>query len=158
MSSGRNIILNTIDRDAKAGVINWRSVGKIADAAVRDLKIRLANLEVRAMDLSGGNQQKLLLARWLAIKPRVLLLDEPTRGVDIGAKSEIYRIISDLAQEGVAILMVSSELPEIVGLSDRVLVMREGRLVGELGGTTDRQITQENIMAYATGASEVTTS
>jgi ribose transport system ATP-binding protein len=158
MSSGRNIILNMLKQDANAGVINWRSVGKIADAAVRDLKIRLANLEVRAMDLSGGNQQKLLLARWLAIKPRVLLLDEPTRGVDIGAKSEIYRIISDLAQEGVAILMVSSELPEIVGLSDRVLVMREGRLVGELGGTTDRQITQENIMAYATGASEVTTS
>jgi ribose transport system ATP-binding protein len=157
MSSSKNIILNTIDRDAKAGVINWRSVGIIADAAVRDLKIRLANLEVRAMDLSGGNQQKLLLARWLAIKPRVLLLDEPTRGVDIGAKSEIYRIISDLAQSGVAILMVSSELTEIVGLSDRVLVMREGRLVGELGGTTDRQITQENIMAYATGAAEVTT-
>jgi ribose transport system ATP-binding protein len=157
MSSSKNIILNTIDRDAKAGVINWRSVGIIADAAVRDLKIRLANLEVRAMDLSGGNQQKLLLARWLAIKPRVLLLDEPTRGVDIGAKSEIYRIVSDLAQSGVAILMVSSELTEIVGLSDRVLVMREGRLVGELGGTTDRQITQENIMAYATGAAEVTT-
>jgi ribose transport system ATP-binding protein len=157
MSSSKNIILNTIDRDAKAGVINWRSVGIIADTAVRDLKIRLANLEVRAIDLSGGNQQKLLLARWLAIKPRVLLLDEPTRGVDIGAKSEIYRIISDLAQEGVAILMVSSELTEIVGLSDRVLVMRQGRLVGELGGATDRQITQENIMAYATGAAEVTT-
>jgi ribose transport system ATP-binding protein len=157
MSSSKNIILNTIDRDAKAGVINWRSVGIIADTAVRDLKIRLANLEVRAIDLSGGNQQKLLLARWLAIKPRVLLLDEPTRGVDIGAKSEIYRIISDLAQEGVAILMVSSELTEIVGLSDRVLVMRQGRLVGELGGATDRQITQENIMAYATGAAEVST-
>jgi ribose transport system ATP-binding protein len=157
MSSSKNIILNTIDRDAKAGVINWRSVGIIADTAVRDLKIRLANLEVRAIDLSGGNQQKLLLARWLAIKPRVLLLDEPTRGVDIGAKSEIYRIIGDLAQEGVAILMVSSELTEIVGLSDRVLVMRQGRLVGELGGATDRQITQENIMAYATGAAEVTT-
>jgi ribose transport system ATP-binding protein len=83
------------------------------------------------------------------------LLDEPTRGVDIGAKSEIYRIISDLAAEGVAILMVSSELPEVVGMSDRVLVMREGELVGELGGSTGRQITQENIMAYATGASEV---
>jgi ribose transport system ATP-binding protein len=110
------------------------------------------------MDLSGGNQQKLLLARWLAIKPRVILLDEPTRGVDIGAKSEIYRIISDLSAQGVAILMVSSELAEIVGMSDRVLVMREGELVGELGGTTGTAITQENIMAYATGASEVTAS
>ncbi|MBW4420589.1 MAG: sugar ABC transporter ATP-binding protein [Myxacorys californica WJT36-NPBG1] len=158
MSSGKNIILNMLKQDAKAGVINWGSVGKIAKNAVQDLNIRLANLEIRAMDLSGGNQQKLLLARWLAIKPRVLLLDEPTRGVDIGAKSEIYRIISDLAKQGVAVLMVSSELPEVVGLSDRVLVMREGQLVGELGGSTRQSITQENIMAYATGASEVTAS
>jgi ribose transport system ATP-binding protein len=111
-------------------------------------------LGIRAMDLSGGNQQKLLLARWLAIKPRVLLLDEPTRGVDIGAKSEIYHIISDLAAQGVAILMVSSELPEIIGMSDRVLVMREGHLVGELNSMKGDKITQEKIMAYATGAIE----
>lgn len=155
MTSGKNIVLNMLKQDAKAGVLNWSSLGKIASDAVEDFNIRLANLEIRAMDLSGGNQQKLLLARWLAIKPRVLLLDEPTRGVDIGAKSEIYRIISDLAKQGVAILMVSSELPEVVGLSDRVLVMREGQLVGELGGSTGTNITQENIMAYATGASEV---
>ncbi len=155
MTSGKNITLNMLKQDAKVGVLNWRSLGKIASDAVEDFNIRLANLEIRAVDLSGGNQQKLLLARWLAIKPRVLLLDEPTRGVDIGAKSEIYRIISDLAQQGVAILMVSSELPEVVGLSDRVLVMREGQIVGELGGTTGTTITQENIMAYATGASEV---
>jgi ribose transport system ATP-binding protein len=158
MTSGKNIILNMLKQDSRAGVINWRSLGKIARDAVEDFNIRLANLEIRAMDLSGGNQQKLLLARWLAIKPRVLLLDEPTRGVDIGAKSEIYRIVSDLAKQGVAILMVSSELAEIVGLSDRVLVMREGQLVGELGGTTGIDITQENIMAYATGASEVAAS
>jgi ribose transport system ATP-binding protein len=158
MTSGKNIILNMLKQDSRAGVINWRSLGRIARDAVEDFNIRLANLEIRAMDLSGGNQQKLLLARWLAIKPRVLLLDEPTRGVDIGAKSEIYRIVSDLAKQGVAILMVSSELAEIVGLSDRVLVMREGQLVGELGGTTGIDITQENIMAYATGASEVAAS
>ncbi|WP_348243052.1 sugar ABC transporter ATP-binding protein [Leptolyngbya sp. DQ-M1] len=154
MSSGKNIILNMLRKDAKAGVINWRTLGKIANDAVENFNIRLANLEIRAMDLSGGNQQKLLLARWLAIKPRVLLLDEPTRGVDIGAKSEIYRIISDLAETGVAVLMVSSELPEVIGLSDRVLVMRQGRIVGEIDGSR-QQITQENIMAYATGASEV---
>ncbi len=158
MTSGKNIVLNMLKQDAKAGVLNWRSLGKIAHDAVEDFNIRLANLEIRAMDLSGGNQQKLLLARWLAIKPRVILLDEPTRGVDIGAKSEIYRIISDLAKQGVAILMVSSELPEVVGLSDRVLVMREGQIVGELGGSTGTNITQENIMAYATGASEVAAS
>jgi ribose transport system ATP-binding protein len=156
MSSQKNIVLNTLQQNSQAGIINWGSLGKIAAEAVENFSIRLANLEIRAVDLSGGNQQKLLLARWLAIKPRVLMLDEPTRGVDIGAKSEIYRIISDLAAQGIAVLMVSSELPEIVGLSDRVLVMREGELVGELGGSTGREITQENIMAYATGASEVT--
>lgn len=158
MSSGMNIIINMLKQDAKVGVINWGSVGKIATDAVENFNIRLANLEIRAVDLSGGNQQKLLLARWLAIKPRVILLDEPTRGVDIGAKSEIYRIISDLAAQGVAVLMVSSELAEIVGMSDRVLVMREGQLVGELGSSTGQEITQENIMAYATGASEVAAS
>jgi len=156
MSSHKNIVLNTLKQNSQAGIINWGSLGQIAAEAVENFSIRLANLEIRAVDLSGGNQQKLLLARWLAIKPRVLMLDEPTRGVDIGAKSEIYRIISDLAAQGIAVLMVSSELPEVVGLSDRVLVMREGQLVGELGGSTGREITQENIMAYATGASEVT--
>lgn len=155
MSARKNIALNTLREDARAGVINWGAIGKLANEAVENFNIRLANLEIRAVDLSGGNQQKLLLARWLAIKPRVLLLDEPTRGVDIGAKSEIYRIISDLAAQGVAILMVSSELPEVIGMSDRVLVMREGRLVGEVGGSTGREITQENIMSYATGATEV---
>lgn len=155
MSAQKNIALNTLAEDARGGVINWRTIGRIAKEAVDSFNIRLANLEIRAVDLSGGNQQKLLLARWLAIKPRVLLLDEPTRGVDIGAKSEIYRIVSDLATQGVAVLMVSSELPEVVGLSDRVLVMREGQLVGELDGSVGKEITQEKIMAYATGASEV---
>jgi ribose transport system ATP-binding protein len=158
MSSRKNIAINTLKQDAKAGIINWGSVNKLATQAVENFNIRLANLEIRAVNLSGGNQQKLLLARWLAINPRVLMLDEPTRGVDIGAKSEIYRIISELAAQGVAVLMVSSELPEVVGLSDRVLVMREGQLVGELDGSLGKEITQENIMHYATGASEVSAS
>ncbi len=158
MSSRKNIAINTLKQDAKAGIVNWSSVNRLSADAVENFNIRLANLEIRALDLSGGNQQKLLLARWLAIKPRVLMLDEPTRGVDIGAKSEIYRIISELAAQGVAILMVSSELPEIVGMSDRVLVMREGQLVGELDGSLGKEITQEKIMHYATGASEVSAS
>ena len=155
ISSGENITMNVLGREAKAGIINSKSLLNIVADAINNLAIRLASPSIRAMDLSGGNQQKLLLARWLAINPMVLLLDEPTRGVDIGAKSEIYRIISDLAANGVAILMISSELPEIVGMSDRVLVMRAGSLVGEVGGATGEAITQENIMAYATGASEV---
>ncbi len=155
MSSRKNIVLNTLKQNAKAGILNWGSLAKVATTAVDNFNIRLANLEVRAVDLSGGNQQKLLLARWLAIKPGVLLLDEPTRGVDIGAKSEIYRIISELAAQGIAVLMVSSELTEIVGMSDRVLVMREGQIVGELDSSSGKEITQENIMAYATGVAEV---
>ncbi|MDF5721002.1 MAG: sugar ABC transporter ATP-binding protein [Rhizonema sp. PD37] len=155
MSSRKNIAINTLKQDAKAGVVNWGSVNLLATQAVENFHIRLANLEIRAVDLSGGNQQKLLLARWLAIKPRVLMLDEPTRGVDIGAKSEIYRIMSELAAQGVAIIMVSSELPEVVGMSDRVLVMREGHLVGELDDSVGKEITQEKIMHYATGATEV---
>jgi ribose transport system ATP-binding protein len=155
MSSRKNIGLNRLQQDAKGGLVNWGSVNNIAKQAVENFNIRLANLEIRAVDLSGGNQQKLLLARWLAIKPTVLMLDEPTRGVDIGAKSEIYRIISDLAAQGVSILMVSSELPEVIGMSDRVLVMREGQLVGELNDSAGQEITQENIMRYATGATEV---
>ncbi len=155
MSSRKNIAINTLKQDAKAGVVNWGSVNRLATQAVENFHIRLANLEIRAVDLSGGNQQKLLLARWLAIKPRILMLDEPTRGVDIGAKSEIYRIMSELAAQGVAIIMVSSELPEVVGMSDRVLVMREGHLVGELDDSVGKEITQEKIMHYATGATEV---
>jgi ribose transport system ATP-binding protein len=154
MSSRKNITMNVLGNEATAGVMNGNRLRQIAAAAIEQLGIRLASPSIRAMDLSGGNQQKLLIARWLAIKPKVLLLDEPTRGVDIGAKSEIYRIISDLAAQGVAILMISSELPEIVGMSDRVLVMREGHLMGEVGGATGEAITQENIMAYATGVKQ----
>jgi ribose transport system ATP-binding protein len=158
MTSRQNITMNVLGKQSKAGVMNFGVLKQIATDAINNLGIRVASPATRAIDLSGGNQQKLLVARWLAINPKVLLLDEPTRGVDIGAKSEIYRIISDLAAQGVAILMISSELPEIVGMSDRVLVMREGHLVGEVGGTTGTEITQENIMAYATGAKEVSQS
>ena len=98
------------------------------------------------------DQQKVLLSRWLETGPRVLILDEPTRGVDSGAKSEMYRIIDDLARRGIGVIVISSELPEIIGTCDRVLVMREGRLVGEVGGAGGAPITQENIMAYGAGA------
>jgi ribose transport system ATP-binding protein len=92
-----------------------------------------------------------LLSRWLETGPKVLILDEPTRGVDIGAKSEIYRIIDDLAARDIGVIVISSELPEIIGICDRVLVMREGRIEGEVGGGSGRAITQENIMALAAG-------
>ena len=99
--------------------------------------------------LSGGNQQKVVLGKWLAIRPRVLLLDEPTRGIDVGAKQEIYRLMEELARQGVAILFVSSEMEEVLGLSDRVLVMHEGRITGELAR---HELSEEAVMHLATGA------
>jgi ribose transport system ATP-binding protein len=104
--------------------------------------------------LSGGNQQKVLLSRLLQPKPRVVILDEPTRGVDIGAKSEIYRIMDTLVRGGIGVIVISSELPEIIGIADRVIVMREGVTVGELGGATSAPVTQEAIMELATAAGD----
>lgn len=157
MSVRDNINVCACSGDARgAGVLNLAKARERANAAIRDLAIRVPNSRVNVGALSGGNQQKVLLSRLLEIKPRVLILDEPTRGVDIGAKSEIYRIINDLAQRGVGVIVISSELPEIVGTADRVLVMREGELVGELGGHSGTAIAQEAIIALATGATPET--
>jgi ABC-type sugar transport system ATPase subunit len=105
-------------------------------------------LEQKAMFLSGGNQQKVVVAKWLASEPQVLIMDEPTRGIDVGAKAEVHALMSRLAQAGVGIIMISSELPEILGMSDRILVMSEGRVAAVL----DREeATQEIVMAYASG-------
>lgn len=148
LAAHENIVMATLERDARYGLMNRRKAKTISNDAINLLNIRVPHAQVRAGGLSGGNQQKLLISRWLAIGPRILLLDEPTRGVDVGAKSEIYRIMSQMAQQGVAILMISSELPEVVGMSDRVYVMREGSIMGVLAGA---DITQENIMTLATG-------
>ena len=116
---------------------------------IHKLRIKTPHDLHLVQNLSGGNQQKVVLAKWLALKPRVLLLDEPTRGVDSGAKREIYELIEQLAEAGVAILFVSSELGEIIGMSDRVLVMHQGAIRGQL---TRQQLTEEAIMHAATGA------
>ncbi len=113
----------------------------------RDLDLRAGNLDASVGTLSGGNQQKVIVARWLAMKPRVLIFVEPTRGIDVNAKAGIYRIMRDLARDGSAVLFVSSDLPEVVGVSDRILVMREGRIVGE----APRGAAEEEVMALATG-------
>ncbi|MBO1590931.1 sugar ABC transporter ATP-binding protein [Yersinia pseudotuberculosis] len=146
-----NITMATLERDACYGLLDRKKARAISDDAINRLNIRVPHAQVRAGGLSGGNQQKLLISRWVAISPRILILDEPTRGVDVGAKSEIYRIMSQMVREGVAILMISSELPEVVGMSDRVYVMHEGRIAGELHHP---DITQENIMTLATGVTE----
>ncbi len=144
-----NIVMATIERDGKFGVLNEQRNRAISDTSIKALNIRVPHSQVAVGGLSGGNQQKCLISRWAAIHPKLLILDEPTRGVDVGAKSEIYRMMTDMARKGVAILMISSELPEIVGMSDRVYVMRAGSIVGELD---NEAITQENIMELATGA------
>ena len=152
MSVRDNINISVANRDARGGVLNLARGAERARDAISSLSIRVPHANVNAGALSGGNQQKVLLSRLLETKPRVLILDEPTRGVDIGAKSEIYRIINDLARAGVGVIVISSELPELIGIADRVLVMREGTIAGELGGYTGQSITQEAIIALATGS------
>jgi L-arabinose transport system ATP-binding protein len=118
----------------------------LAEEYVRRLRIRTPSLDQDVAKLSGGNQQKVVLARWLATKPRVLILDEPTRGIDVGAKAEIYRLIDDLAGEGLGVLLISSELPEVLGLADRILVMQAGRITGQL---TAEEATENAVMELA---------
>ena len=151
MSCRDNIAMNIFGRNAKAGVIDFGDVNERSKVQAKSLRLRAASLWVRAGGLSGGNQQKLLLARWLEINPKVLILDEPTRGVDIGAKAEIYSVIQQLANKGMAVIFISSELPEIIGVCKRVMVMREGVVMGEVGGDTGIEVTQKNIMKFATG-------
>jgi ribose transport system ATP-binding protein len=150
-----NVNVSVLGRDARmGGVLNLKSAKERAAAAIKALAIRVAGDGVLVGSLSGGNQQKVLLSRLLETKPKVLILDEPTRGVDIGAKSEIYRLIDELAKRSVGIIVISSELPEVVGICDRVLVMREGRIEGEVGGAGHPPVTQENIISIATGVRE----
>ncbi len=150
---GTNINLGVIGRDAKrGGVLDLPAGRRRAAEAFKALSVRAASPAVTVGSLSGGNQQKVLLSRWLETGPKVLILDEPTRGVDIGAKSEIYRIIDELAHRNIGVIVISSELPEIIGVCDRVLVMREGIIAGEVGGPGGVPITQENIMAFGAGA------
>ena len=151
MSCRDNIAMNILGHEAKAGIIDFKDVNERVRGQAKALSLRAASIWVRAGGLSGGNQQKLLLARWLEINPKVLILDEPTRGVDIGAKAEIYGVIQELASKGMAVVFISSELPEILGVCKRVIVMREGVVMGEVGGDTGIDVTQQNIMRLATG-------
>jgi ABC-type sugar transport system ATPase subunit len=133
---------------AKAGVINILQEVVVTNRFVKRLAIKTPSIEQLVKNLSGGNQQKVVLAKWLLTEPSVLILDEPTRGIDVGAKFEIYNIMNELVEHGVAIVMISSELPEVLGMSDRILVIHEGRLTGDLPW---QEATQEKCMYYATG-------
>jgi rhamnose transport system ATP-binding protein len=148
MPIAANASLASLRTVAPRGMIDAARERDLARDYVKRLQIKTSSLYAEAGSLSGGNQQKVALARWLAIKPSVLILDEPTQGVDVGSKSEIHRIMGDLAEQGVAIIMISSELPEILGMSDRIAVMHGGRVAGVLAR---REATQDRVLALALG-------
>ena len=143
-----NITLPNLESYSSAKIIDRAKEMKAAREAVKTINIKTPTPEMRAANLSGGNQQKVVLAKWLTFAPRVLMFDEPTRGIDVGAKAEIYQLIRNLAAEGVAVIVISSEMEEVLGISDRIAVMHEGRLTGIL----DRaQFSEEAVMRLATG-------
>ncbi|MBY0099642.1 sugar ABC transporter ATP-binding protein [Mesobacillus maritimus] len=143
-----NIALPSLSSFAPKGLIKEKDETNFVEMLIKRLTVKTESAETRVGDLSGGNQQKVVIAKWIGISPKVLILDEPTRGVDVGAKREIYQLMNELTDRGVAIIMVSSELPEVLGMSDRILVVHEGKITGELPKET---ATQENIMTLATG-------
>ncbi|WP_038100474.1 sugar ABC transporter ATP-binding protein [Vagococcus lutrae] len=143
-----NVLLPSVGEFSKVGLLNDKLIDDFVELLVERLTVKTASVEDPASSLSGGNQQKVVLAKWLGIGPKVLILDEPTRGVDVGAKREIYLLINELAERGVAIIMISSDLPEVLSISDRIMVVREGRLIGEVAKA---EATQERVMQLATG-------
>ena len=151
LSMGDNISLASFNRISRWGILNERRRSEGVQQKIQELNIRPAQASRLTRYLSGGNQQKVVLAKWLLTQAKVLLLDEPTRGVDIATKVELYQIMNDLANSGVSILLVSSELPEILGMSDRVLVLREGTLVGEFSRA---QASEERVLAAAAGVNQ----
>lgn len=144
-----NITLPRLPSFAKWGWLNSKSERVAAASGATQLEVKMTGIDQTAGQLSGGNQQKVVLAKWLATHPRILILDEPTRGIDVGTKAAVHRLMSELAAEGMAILMISSELPEVLGMSDRILVMREGHLTGEF---SRERATPELIMRAATAS------
>jgi putative multiple sugar transport system ATP-binding protein len=139
----RNITLANLMGVSKRGVLSHRREQQVAEQYRRAMNIRTPGVMQKVVNLSGGNQQKVVLSKWLFADPQVLILDEPTRGIDVGAKFEIYGIMNELAAQGRGVVMISSEMPELLGMCDRIYVMNEGRIVGEL---TKAEASQERIM------------
>jgi ribose transport system ATP-binding protein len=149
-----NIGLPGLERNRIAGMfLNRAQQRNDSDRMIREMRIKTPSDAQQVQYLSGGNQQKVVIGKWLSMNPRVLLLDEPTRGVDIGAKQEIYRLMEELAERGVAVLFVSSEMEEVLSMSDRVLVMHEGQITGQLDRS---QLSEEAVMQLATGSRNLT--
>jgi ribose transport system ATP-binding protein len=148
LSVRENLSLSTLGATSEWGIVRNSVERDNAEAMVRALQIRTPGVDVPVGRLSGGNQQKVVLGRWLQAQPRVFILEEPTRGVDVGAKAEVYRLMEQLAEEGAAILLVSSELPEILSMSDRILTLCDGRISGEF---RRGEVSQEEVLDSAIG-------
>ena len=147
-SVSRNVAITVLDRIRRAGLIHSRDERNVASGWSDRLQIKHQGLGQPVDRLSGGNQQKVVLAKWLATDPKLLVIDEPTRGIDVATKAEVHRRLGELASQGMAILMISSELPEVLGLSDRVIVLHKGQIAAEFPRET---ATPEAVMAAATG-------
>ena len=144
-----NIALGALDMLCnKLGFVNKKAEQQLCQQQKQQFRIKTHDMSLPANSLSGGNQQKVVLAKWLSRDVDVLILDEPTRGIDVGSKEEIYHLITELARQGKAIIMISSDLPEVLGMSDRIMVMYEGRVMGELSA---EEATQERVLAYSFG-------
>jgi ribose transport system ATP-binding protein len=143
-----NTTVSALKSLCRLGVIQRGKERALVQKMIQDLRIKTPDAKFIVLNMSGGNQQKVILARWLSIDTKVLIMDEPTRGIDVGSKAEIYQIMNELTKRGVGIIMISSELPEVLGMSDRVLVMREGTIVGDLARA---EASEEAIMKHAVG-------
>jgi rhamnose transport system ATP-binding protein len=151
LSVAKNATLTLRKALARFGLINGRAERRVAEEWSKRLQVKTGSQDYAVSTLSGGNQQKVVIAKWLATEPKLLIVDEPTRGIDIGTKAEVHRLLSDLAGRGIAILMISSELPEVLGMADRVLVMHEGRITAQF---SREEATAERVMHAATASLE----
>ena len=148
MSNDMNVNISSLDKSMKRGKLDYRALKKNTEYYIKELKITPPNPDMETTNLSGGNQQKIVLAKWLSINSQIIIFDEPTRGLDVVAKSEIYRLMDEFVRNGNSIIMVSSELPEILGMSDRIIVMHEGKAVATLNGA---EATEVDVLHYAMG-------
>jgi ribose transport system ATP-binding protein len=151
MTVRENITMPGLWRHAVAGLIRRGSEARTSQEQVAALRVKTPGVETRVRNLSGGNQQKVVLGKWMALEPKVMIFDEPTRGIDVGSKAEIYRLMRDLAERGVIVILISSDMEEVLGVSDRIAVMHEGRLTGFL---SREQFSEEAVMHLAVGRTE----
>ena len=151
LSNTANVALTNLDRYKKGIVLNFGYMNKQVKKLTDQLDVHPADNNLKTSQLSGGNQQKIVVAKALNVDPDILILDEPTRGIDVNAKHEIYELIRRLADSGKSIILISSELPEVLKMSDRILIMYEGRMTGELDG---KEAVEDSVMYYAVGGSE----